>query len=368
MNPKNQIKFDCMHFTGDKPCKYSKETGIKCAECKNYKKKVKALIIKLDAPGDVLRTTSIIQGIYDKHNINHVTWITKANAVPLLQNNPFIQKIMTVENCMPTLLTESFDIVINTSNDTESAQLAQIAKTDKKVGFLFNNHIIPTNQAAQNWLEMGIFDDTKQVNTKTYQQLMQEIVETNHEHHNTLFYLTEKEKELAENFRKENDLESSLVIGLNTGAGERWKQKRINEEKTAELAKILMQRLDAKVILLGGPEENKRNTRILNLCPELIDAGSNWQMREFASLINLCNCIVTSDSLAMHLALGLKKNVVAFFGPTSSKEIELYGLGKKITPAMDCLCCYKANCNKKPNCMDLIKIKDIADAVEELIK
>jgi heptosyltransferase-2 len=55
--------------------------------------------------------------------------------------------------------------------------------------------------------------------------------------------------------------------------------------------------------------------------------------------------------------------VVALFGPTSASEIELYGLGEKVLPRMECLGCYKSTCDYVPNCMDLIGVDAVAAAV-----
>ncbi|MCH8275833.1 MAG: hypothetical protein IH851_13710 [Armatimonadetes bacterium] len=55
--------------------------------------------------------------------------------------------------------------------------------------------------------------------------------------------------------------------------------------------------------------------------------------------------------------------VVALFGPTSSAEIELFGSGRKIVPEMDCLVCYKAECDFVPNCMDLITSEMVKNAI-----
>ena len=55
---------------------------------------------------------------------------------------------------------------------------------------------------------------------------------------------------------------------------------------------------------------------------------------------------------------------MVLFGPTSSAEIEMYGLGEKILPHMDCLCCYKPAFNFVPNCMDLITTDAVLAAVE----
>ena len=72
---------------------------------------------------------------------------------------------------------------------------------------------------------------------------------------------------------------------------------------------------------------------------------------------------MTGDTLAMHLSLALAKRTVVLFGPTSAAEIDLYGLGEKIVPDMECLSCYKTNCDFVPNCMDLISVDMVEQAV-----
>ena len=65
------------------------------------------------------------------------------------------------------------------------------------------------------------------------------------------------------------------------------------------------------------------------------DAGLH-SLREFAAVINRCAVLVSSDSLAMHFGVALNKRLVVFFGPTSAAEIELYGLGEKLTAPLEC--------------------------------
>ena len=73
--------------------------------------------------------------------------------------------------------------------------------------------------------------------------------------------------------------------------------------------------------------------------------------------------LATAISIAMHVALAVGSRVVVLFGPTSSAEIELFGCGGKVVPDMDCLVCYKQECDFVPNCMDLIAV----DAVEAAV-
>jgi hypothetical protein len=56
--------------------------------------------------------------------------------------------------------------------------------------------------------------------------------------------------------------------------------------------------------------------------------------------------------------------VVAFFGPTSDAEIDLYGRGEKIVTRLDCRCCYLSDCPVRPHCMQSLSVQDLADAVD----
>ncbi len=137
--------------------------------------------------------------------------------------------------------------------------------------------------------------------------------------------------------------------------------------KESKATNTIVKELNAKVILFGGPEEEERNQKIKeNTKTNIIDAGCHNSLMQFAALINLCDLVIASDSLAMNIAIALKKKVMAFFGPTSAEEIELYGRGKKIVAPIECVFCYKKTCDIKPNCMDLIKTEEIVESIKRL--
>jgi heptosyltransferase-2 len=102
---------------------------------------------------------------------------------------------------------------------------------------------------------------------------------------------------------------------------------------------------------------NKVNTAIF-------DAGCENSVRHFASLTSYCAVMLSSDSLAMHVALAMGCRVVVLFGPTSNTEIEIFNRGEKIIPELDCLSCYKRDCDKKPNCMDSISVSTVKLAIK----
>jgi heptosyltransferase-2 len=178
------------------------------------------------------------------------------------------------------------------------------------------------------------------------------------------------ELQAAERVRAQAHLESiglnfsRPVIGLNTGAGERWPLKQWREDGYVELFDRLSRRSDAQLLLLGGPSEAARNERLKAQSQvRLFDPGCDNTVRHFAALLDRCDVVVTGDTLAMHLSLALGKRTVVVFGPTSAPEIELYGLGEKVVPDMTCLSCYKTSCDFVPNCMDLISTTMMEEAV-----
>ncbi len=61
----------------------------------------------------------------------------------------------------------------------------------------------------------------------------------------------------------------------------------------------------------------------------------------FASVIKACDYIITSDSLALHLAIAQKIPNLSFYAPTSAAEIDTFGTGVKVISTSEDYCSYK---------------------------
>ncbi len=160
------------------------------------------------------------------------------------------------------------------------------------------------------------------------------------------------------------------VIALNTGAGARWKYKSWGEDQTAALAQRLHDELGATVLVTGGAEETARNARILAAAqrPRVLDAPFVPDLLVFTALLGECNLVVTSDSLAMHLALSQGVRTIVFFGPTSDAEIDLFGLGEKVVTPLPCRRCYLRDCDVRPHCMQSIGVERLYDAAARWLR
>lgn len=368
------VHFDCRHFIGDRPCAPHKQRGVKCGTCPDYEKATtRILIVKLGAMGDVLRTTSILPTLRSVYPMPSITWLTEAESIDLLRENPFIDDLMVVNgSSLARLSLENFDLVIAPEAAKGSASLASLARAKEKKGFGLGpaGIVFAFNPGAEEIFLMGLFDDVKKHNRKTYEELICQLADLPFERNRPLLCLTEDERRFSAEFKKSKKIDPALtIVGLNTGGGGRWRMKRWTMEGFRGLAHRLSQRPNVKVLLLGGPAEEPINRKIL-ADPQIhaIDGGCFNPTREFAALIDLCDVLVTGDSLALHMGLALQKRIVALFGPTSHTEIDLYDLGQKLYAEMDCLCCYLPDCQNPIKCMDSLTVDTVYRSVAEQIR
>lgn len=366
------INYDCRYFRGDVPCGPHKSEGVHCEGCKYYVRTgERILIIKLDAAGDVLRTTAILPGLKEKYPQSRIWWITMPESVQLFKGNGYVDKVFDISLAPMVLAADEFDMVVNLDAAPLSSRLAAVSRAKKRIGFGYNaaGYVYPLSPEAEEWFCMGLFDDRKKANTKTYQRIMLDICGLKPSDHSIQYALTPEESEFAAAFAAANGIgRNDFVVGLNTGAGGRWEKKKWTEDGLIDLVRLLHERRSGtKILLYGGPHEVERNKRIASAVKgSAIDAGCRNTIREFAALLDLSDIVVTADTMALHLSLALRKKTVAVIGPTSSAEIEMYGLGPKLTADMPCLCCYLKTCDKEPDCMSSISPLEVLQAIESL--
>ena len=373
------IRSDCLHFRGDRPCAPHKRTGVHCDVCAEYTKTAyRILIVKLDAIGDVLRTTCILTALHKQWPASHVTWLTRQSAKALFNGNPHVHRVETVEaEAWISLATEQYDLVINLDSSPVSARLATMANAERKFGFGYDprGFVFPFNKEAREWFEMGLFDDRKLQNEKTYQTIAHEICQLDPVEQRLHLYLNDDEREWAKQQRESwGGHHRQPVIGLNTGASDRWPHKKWTLEGYVELINGLYPYLQEKhgveplIVLLGGESERERNKEIVaRTHGRSVDARTDRELRRFFALLELCDLVVTGDTLGMHAACALDKFVVAIFGPTSITEIDLYGRGVKLVSDAPCVGSYLSDCDVTPTCMERISSEQVQRAVLQLL-
>jgi heptosyltransferase-2 len=107
-------------------------------------------------------------------------------------------------------------------------------------------------------------------------------------------------------------------IGINSGSGGRWESKKLSIEHTIALIyKLLSKKINDKdvcIYLLGGEDEKERNMMINNRFENenRVKYLGEFKILEFAALIKNLDYLISSDSLALHLAIAQKNKKFKF--------------------------------------------------------
>jgi len=362
------FRTDCRYWRGDKPCQFNRL----CDGCPHFQPlHPHILIIKCRAQGDVLRTTCLIPSLERKYPGCAISWVVDAESVDLVPR-PRLHRLWPFElESVLALETQEFDHLISLDKEPGPAALATRLRSRKKYGFGLNEkgNLIIFNEASTYAWRLGVDDELKfRLNQKTYQEIIHEIAELPYHREEYVFYLEEKDKAKAKQFLTIHGLENkSPKIGLNTGAGTKFETKQWPREHFLELIRLLHEELGASLFLLGGEKERNFNQSLMALSSRpLYNTGHDNSLLEFAGFISMMDLIITSDTLGMHLAIALKKPVIALFGPTSPQEIDLYGRGRKLFAGLDCSPCYRQTCPDL-KCMKMITPQMVLEAARELL-
>jgi ADP-heptose:LPS heptosyltransferase len=370
----SQIKYNCRYFDGSKPCKHHKKSGVFCDKCGIFDRvKTRILIIKFAAVGDVLRTTSILPALKQKYDQSLIYWITSKSATPILNNNPHVDKVWAdPEEYIPFLSTMIFDVVINLDADMKSSAIASAASAKHKKGFVLDKkgYIKPADNKAETWFMLGINDQLKKANEENYFEHIYKIIGLKDPIHKPRLYLTDSEKTFAKDFFAKHQLQRyKKLLGVNTGSGPRWPLKKWTfENHVLLMERIIKNNPEVGIVLFGGPEEKEFNSRLKTaLDAKIIDTGTENSLREFFSLIDIVDVLLTPDSLGMHVGIALDKNVIVYTGPTSYTELDVFGKGEIIHSDIDCLVCYLNFCDKQNNCMDSLEVDQVYNSLQRFL-
>lgn len=292
------------------------------------------LIIKLGAMGDVIRTTPLLR-VLD----GNIFWVTEKKSLSLLPAEQ-IDHIVEIEKA-EYLKEFPFDLVMCLDDEYPAAALATSLKKETLIGSYIDKYgRLTYTDSASEWFDMGLIskfgkdkaDLLKMKNLKTYQEIIFNTIEKKFNGEEYILNL-DGVKNLNKN--------SELIIGIENRAGDRWPMKQWN--KYDELAELLKQE-GYKIRLFQQREK----------------------ISEYIKDIADCDAIICGDTLAMHIALALRKSVVSIF--TCTSPVEIYGyrrMTKIVSPLLEKYF-YKKGYSSEP--LDAIPLLLVYNAVKDSCK
>jgi len=348
------VNTDCLHFRGDVPCKPNKEEGYHCAGCPVYTPiQKRILIIKLGAIGDVIRTTPLIRKIRQEYPQAKITWLTHTPAI--LPKNAVDEILKFDLSSLIYLQHTTFDILYNLDKDKEACALHDTIRADEKFGYTLENGVaFPSNQLANHKYLTGVFDDISLVNKKSY---VAEIFEICGWQFNGEDYIFDNHEDKGYQWPFNHN---KSLIGLNTGCGDRWTTRLWSDEKWIALINLVQQQ-HYEVVLLGGEQEDARNQNLSG------QTGATYlgyfKLEKFINLMYQMDVIVTQVTMAMHIAIALRKKLVLMNNIFNAHEFELYGRGYIVQPDKSCSCFYRGTCKFGVSCMEDLPAKKVFENI-----
>ena len=296
-----------------------------------YSETIDIEISRSTSLGDVLRTTVILYPFAK----DHVTWLVDEAAYPLLEGNPYINRILLYDlTTVLQLQKEKFDTVINLEKVPGLCALADSITAWRRYGFRFdeNKGEAEAYDRCECIFSMCKDASLKRAQKQSWQESLLEVIGAKWEGQEYILGYQPKSQETYD-------------VGLNWAVGTKWPNKAWPREYWEKLK-----------TLLEGKYSYSTQQGLENLS-------------QYMDWINSCRLLVTNDSLGLHIALALRKKVVVLYGPTNPNETYFYGRGEVVYPNVDysCIPCLSATCTQEKTCMEFIQPGEVKTRVDKLL-
>ena len=306
------------------------------------------LVVKHGALGDVVRTSYFARALREKFGDRlRLSWLTAPAAAPLLRFNPHIDDLWTsFAEAQPFRYDRVYSL------DDERDVLDGVVRLDAAAvtGALLQDGQPGYTDDAAGWFDMGLLsrlgkaraDELKKLNQRGHAEIFGEI-----------FGVDGVQPHFFGNPRLERWAEQALagqarVIGINAFAGGRWPSKELRLPELNALIDAIVAGESAAgsgcaVMLVGAGGDQARNRELAVARPgaPILVPNTDDSVLRLAALVGRLHAMITSDSLAMHLAIAQRIPTVAFFAPTSAPEIDAFGLVRKVVSTAPDYCSYR---------------------------
>ncbi len=357
----------CRRFTGYKPC----APGRLCEACDNPEPwGLRVCLIALDALGAVIQATSLLPAIHREWGPVTITWVTLPAHRPVFAGNDLVWEVLPYDaETISILQRMRFDIVVNVDKTRRSAALAESIPAGRRLGFGLSprGQIVPMNAEAEYLYRLGLDDELKfRRNDRPGTRILAEALGLGWQRDPYVLRLLPEEAAFVVRWRQEVGAAERPLVGYNTGCSALFPNKKLTVERHVELirrARTIAPH--ARHVLLGGAAETERNRRIARAAGgDVLTSPTTEGLRRGILYVAACDVVVTGDTAALHMAVGLGKHVVAWFGLSCAAEIDLYDRGVKVVADVPCAPCWKRAC-AEPICLDAVDLEAMVEGIRD---
>lgn len=269
---------------------------------------MKILIIRFSSIGDIILTSPIIRCVKKQVKDAEVHFIAKKQFGTILESNPYIDKLYTIEKdiseVIKELKKENYDFIIDLHHNLRSAQVKSLLGKKSRSFRKLN---------LQKWLMVNLHIN-KLPNTHIVDRYFETVepIDIKNDGLGLDYFIPSKNevdiKTLPPAFH-------NGYIGFAIGAKHFTKQ--LPNEKIISICK----KLNQPIILLGGKDDAERGEQIQAALSAgsksaILNACGKYNLHQSASLVKQAKKIITHDTGLMHIAAAFKKEIVSVWGNT----------------------------------------------------
>jgi heptosyltransferase-3 len=351
--------------------------------------KVKSiLVIKLRHHGDVLLTSPVFSILRKRLPNTKIFAYIYQETLPMLEGHPAIdgfhlcdskwkslslfQRVLNEIYLIRQIRENRFDMIINLTDCDRGDFVALVSRARYRVGLaperrVFRcrpnvyTHIVKRCQKPRHMVEQNI-DTLRRVG------IFPSINERD-----LFIYIPQFARASIDRYLQNAHLNRHGYILIHPTS--RWLFKCWPAEKAAELIQQL-NRMGHRIVLSSAPDKSELTVidHVISLCPDIpiLNLAGKLSLKELAALIQTCGCLVSIDSVPMHIASALKVPTVALFGPSSE---EAWGPWKNphacvIAKNLSCRPCNLDGCggSKVCDCLEQLPVGRVLNEVIGLLQ
>ncbi len=337
----------------------------------------KILVIRLDHIGDLIFSTPTFRTIKKTYPEVKLDILVSRHNKDIVKNSPFIDEIMTYDapwfkrkdkrliklkefiRLIRALRKERYDIGIDLRGDLRHIILMYAAGIKYKLGYGITGGGFLLDK------EISYFSADHEIE---HNLNLLKAIGIESEYKKTEFFVSDEDRNFAENFCSENGLKpEDFIVCLHPGAG--YPSKRWISKRWAQLIDRLAQEFKAKVIIAGTKEDKVIADNIKKMIgTKVVDAIGKTSLGKLAALLKKAKLFIGTDSGPSHIASAMGiPSVILYSGTNDSKQWA--PLGKKIyviQKDVPCKGCEKLKCANNI-CMDLITVDEVFDAAKTVV-
>jgi heptosyltransferase-1 len=196
-------------------------------------------------------------------------------------------------------------------------------------------------------------------------------------------YLSGKDRAAARSIlRKAGITPQDVVVTMHPGGEGFQRRKQWSTDRFAAVARGLMERYQAKIVLVGGPTDKPLAEAIAAQLPVApVDTTGMTTLKQTAALIEASTLFIGNDSCPLHMAGAVGTSAIGIFGPSNIQQFHPVGRpGFRFVAAhrdLPCSPCFHFVGNRPPwqvnlcysrNCLKAIQPDDVLASAQDLLQ